>query len=440
MVDAAGRELGERHEGGLHFRGPSATSGYFRNPEATKRLFHGEWLDSGDLGYLADGEVYISGRAKDVIIRAGHNIYPEEVEEAIGALLGIRKGCIAVFGVSDEDSGTERMVVMAEVRDVDGEHEELRQAIREVVIELASAPPDEIVLAPPQTVLKTSSGKIRRAASREVYETGGARRAKAVWWQVARLAWAGLMPQLSRTARWAGALLYATWFWFVIAGAAAPAVLLSVALPGRTRRRRTARLAARVLARFLGIAIESSGLERLAAGEAVVLAPNHQSYLDGFLLTAELPVDVAFVVKGELRDNPLTRVLLNRLGAVFVERFDAERGVADSRRSFEVLESGQSLAIFPEGTFKRAAGLLPFRMGAFVIAAESGRPIVPVVIRGARNVLRGEQWFPRRGSVKMTICEPIEPSGSEWADAVALRDRVRAEILRHLGEPDLASQ
>jgi len=80
IVDARDRELPERTEGRLQFRGPSATAGYFRNPEQTAALFHGDWRDSGDLAYMAEGEVYLTGRRKDIVIRAGRNIYPDEIE------------------------------------------------------------------------------------------------------------------------------------------------------------------------------------------------------------------------------------------------------------------------------------------------------------------------------------------------------------------------
>ena len=85
IVDATGYEVAERQEGRLEFQGPSATSGYFRNPQATEALLHGAWLDSGDRAYMAEGNLYLTGRVKDVIIRAGRNIYPHELEEAIGA-------------------------------------------------------------------------------------------------------------------------------------------------------------------------------------------------------------------------------------------------------------------------------------------------------------------------------------------------------------------
>ena len=119
IVDEAGYELGERREGRLEFRGPSATRGYFRNETKTRELFHDGWLDSGDRAYMAGGDVCITGRIKDIIIRAGRHIYPQEVEDAVAEIPGIRKGCVAVFGVTDRASGTERVVVLAETRETD---------------------------------------------------------------------------------------------------------------------------------------------------------------------------------------------------------------------------------------------------------------------------------------------------------------------------------
>ena len=126
VVDAAGLELPDRNEGLLQFRGPSATSGYYRNPEATRGLFSGDWVNTGDRAYLAEGMVYITGREKDIIIRGGRNISPYELEHAVGDLAGVRRGCVAVFGSRDAASGTERVVVLAEMRDQDASrHDDL---------------------------------------------------------------------------------------------------------------------------------------------------------------------------------------------------------------------------------------------------------------------------------------------------------------------------
>ena len=116
MVDRRGRPLGEREEGRIEFCGPSVTAGYWRNPTATRAARRDGWMDSGDLGYWADGELFITGRVKDLIKKAGRNLYPQEVEDIVGAIPGIRKGCVAAFGVHDPSVGTERLVVVAETR------------------------------------------------------------------------------------------------------------------------------------------------------------------------------------------------------------------------------------------------------------------------------------------------------------------------------------
>ncbi|GGN71916.1 AMP-binding protein [Nocardia rhizosphaerihabitans] len=116
LVDSAGNVLGDRREGRIEFCGPSATAGYFRNPRATTALLRHGWLDTGDLGYFVDGELYVTGRIKDFIIRAGRNLHPEELERAVGDIPEIRKGCVAAFATAEPAGGTERLVVFAETR------------------------------------------------------------------------------------------------------------------------------------------------------------------------------------------------------------------------------------------------------------------------------------------------------------------------------------
>src|SRR5713226_6431806 len=105
-----------------------------------------------------------------------------------------------------------------------------------------------------------------------------------------------------------------------------------------------------------------------------------------------------------------------------------------------MVSAGHPLIFFPEGTFRRMPGLLPFRMGAFVVAARSGMPVVPVTLRGTRSMLREGQWLFRRGALSATFGEPIEPAGTDWNAAIALRNQTRAEILRLCAEPDLGEE
>jgi len=443
IVDETGLEVGERVEGRLEFKGPSATGGYYRNVEQTRRLFHGEWLDTGDRAYMAEGEVYVTGRVKDIIIRGGRHIYPDEVEEAVGALPGVRKGCVAAFGSPDPQSGTERLVLLAETRETDeAARDALRQSISHATLHILGEPPDDIVIAPPHTVLKTSSGKIRRSASRELYEAGLiGTRTHSVASQVARLVIHALVPQARRFIALAEELLYAVYAGIVLLTLAALTWLITAVTPKPAWAWMIGGVAARLFFKLIGTPLAVRGLQKLPRGTPSVLVANHSSYLDGVALIAALPVHYRFVAKRELKRQFVAGIYLRRLAAEFVERFDAQQSVEDANRLADLPAHGVSLAFFPEGTFTRAPGVMPFHLGAFAAAARSGAPVVPVAIRGTRALLRAEQWFARRGTLVITIGTPIVPpkDGRDvFSAAIMLRDAARAQILRDCGEPDAA--
>ncbi len=442
IVDPGGRELPERQQGRLEFKGPSVTSGYLHNPDQTRKLFHGEWLDSGDLAYIADGDVYITSRVKDIIIRGGRNVYPHEFEEAIGNLDGIRMGCVAVFGSLDKKDNTERLVVLAESRTKDTlAKQQLRQTITAIGVDLVGMPPDQIILAAPGSVLKTSSGKVRRSATRECYEKGIiGKKKRAVWLQLLHMSLAGIPTLLRRLLTQAGNYLYAAYCWTVGTMLALPLWLIITIIPGRQYCWPLVHYCARLLARLTLTRLDIRGLEHLTKAEPTVLVSNHMSYMDALILTAALPVQFSFIAKAELASNMWLRIPLSKLETVFVERFDVEQGLADSKNISRLVRSGKRLLFFAEGTLQRMPGLLPFQMGAFAAAAENKTGIIPISLRGTRNKMRSGSWFPRRGSVRITVSPTILPEGTDWQDALKLRNAVRAEILHQVGEPDLAGE
>ena len=440
VVDTAGLELPDRQEGNLQFRGPSSTSGYYRNPEATKTLFgSGDWVNTGDRAYLAEGTLFLTGREKDIIIRGGRNISPYELEQAVGDLAGVRRGCVAVFGSKDAAIGTERVVVLAEMRDQDAsKHDDLKRMINELAVGLIGAPADDIVLAPPGTVPKTTSGKIRRVAAREFYEKGPqAVAGGAVWVQFARLMLAGAGPQLRRGLRTLGGALFALRAYFVFMALIPFAFFASLLLPVKA----VWKIGGTVSKWFLilsGIPVVVTGKENLALNTPVVLAVNHTSYLDALVLLSILDYrGYAFVAKREFKDSFLMRALLSGFGTQFIERFDIARSTEHASELAEAAKSGVSLIVFPEGTLQRNTGLMGFRTGAFQSAIAAGIPVLPVALRGVRSAMRDGTWVLRRAAVTVHIGAPIAGQGGDWAAAVALRDAVRAEILRHCGEPDL---
>jgi len=435
VVDSSGDELPARREGRLQFQGPSATDGYFHNPEATAGLFDGDWLNTGDRAYLAEGDIYITGRSKELIIRGGRNLYPYEVEQAVGELEGIRKGCVAVFAAADEQSATEKVVVLAETREQDETNlERLNARVRECATDLLGGPPDTVLLAPPHTVLKTSSGKLRRDSMRQLYQQGligsGSR---AVWRQLLRVMGVGLATRLGDGWRRSGELLWAGWAWAVFCILVPPVWLAVVARPRMAWRWTAIRGAIRLLRRLVGVRLRVSGLEQLPPAEhSCVLVANHASYLDTLALIDALPRDFVYVAKGEFLQQFFSRLFLQRLGTLFVERFDPRQGVAQSRKFLPTIEAGRSLAFYPEGTFRAESGLLPFRMGAFVAAAGAGAPVLPVSLHGTRSVLRAGSWMPHRAVIRVDLAAPLAPAGQDWESAQRLREGAR-EAIRRLG-------
>ncbi|MBN1366209.1 MAG: AMP-binding protein [Syntrophaceae bacterium] len=449
IVDDAGRELPERYEGKLHFRGPSATSGYYHNAEDTKKLFNGNWLDSGDMAYIAGGDIFITGRKKDIIIRAGRNIYPQEMEEAVGKIAGIRKGNAVVFATRDTINQTEKLVVLAETREDNPEKlNALREEINTMAIDLVGTAADEVVLAPPGTVLKTSSGKIRRAANRALYEKGQIDKGyKAAWWQIMRIAALRIVPELKRVWNGLQSGLYVVYCWMLFSILAPVTWLSVVLLPRESWRWAVMRKMGRSLASASFTPLIVEGTENLPLKNSCILVSNHASYLDNFLMVAVLPLEFSFVAKAELKGNPLARLFLKRIQTEFVERFNRQKGVEDARRVVSTARKGRNLLFFAEGTFTRIPGLRPFHMGAFEAAVKANVPVIPIAIRGTRSVLRDVSLFPRHGKINVTIGKPIEPRNVKdsptpdlWATAIKMRDTAREHILKYCGEPDLAGQ
>ena len=161
--------LGELQEGELCVSGPSVTPGYAEHPEATAATFRDGWLHTGDLGYMVDGEVYVTGRMKDLIILNGRNIHPQAMEWMIQEIDGVRKGNVVAFSVPGAE--TELVVVALEKR---GEVDEdaLRQKVRDLVSSEFGTPVEDVVILEPSLLPKTSSGKLQRRKTRQYYLQG----------------------------------------------------------------------------------------------------------------------------------------------------------------------------------------------------------------------------------------------------------------------------
>ncbi|MBK6921752.1 MAG: AMP-binding protein [Deltaproteobacteria bacterium] len=439
VVDANEVPLPERRRGVVRFRGPSTFKGYYRRPDATAAVKReGGWVDTGDLGYIAEGELFIVGRAKDIIIKGGRNYYPHEIEEAAAMVAGIRQGCVVAFAQRDDEAGTEQIVVVAETRERDAvSRESLVGRVVESITTRVGVPPDRVVLVAPGVVPKTSSGKVQRARTRALWLEGALeQRHGSFARQAAGLYLRGLPSRIGGWLRGGLALAYGLWAALAIGSVCLMALLLGRIWPAGAPARRLASFEATLALTLAGLRPRRIDTASLPEGASLLVA-NHCSYLDFIVAAATLPSDVHILVKGELRDTPLVGVVLRRLGHLFVDRHSTARSLADLEQVVALLREGRRVLVFPEGTFSAEIGLRPFKLGAFRLACEHDVPVVPCAMRGTRKALRDGTWLPKRSALVVEVLPALQPTGREVADVVALRDAAAAAIAEHVDEPRL---
>jgi fatty-acyl-CoA synthase len=462
IVDDAGKEVADRTEGFLWFRGPSATEGFFRNPAATAKLLpqgpatqEGEyaWVNSGDRAYRADGEIYVTGRVKDIIIKGGRNLYPHEVEELAARVEGIRKGCIVAFGLKDEASGTERLLVVAEAREGHaGRRAAIIAAITEQVSKGLGLPPDRVELLPPGSIPKTSSGKLRREETKQLYLLGALSRSKApAWLQIARLGavslWSNVGSSISAATRRLGQLLYGAYFAVVFFLWIVPSWLIVLCIRDHRAAGRFTTGALKVLFALTRNRVNVVGKEYMDTPGAKIYAANHTSYFDVLPLMLGLGVPYRFVSKMEVGHMPFVGTFLRQMGHLTFDRADSDSRLNQSQEIEDLLHRGESVFVFPEGTFAPEDGVRPFQLGAFKAAVATGSPVIPVALAGARRILREGTWLPRPGDITITLSPPIYPQpaadhhssdakdSADWHQLIHMRDAARAAIASHSGEP-----
>ena len=439
IVDSNNRELPERAIGQLQFKGSSSMQGYFNNPTATHEINHDGWWDSGDLAYQAEGEIFITGRKKDVIFKAGRNIYPSDIEKAIAGIEGIRPGCVIAFGVPDLSLGTDQLILVAELdKSKKNASFAIHDQIMRVIVENFNIKPDDIVLIPQRTIPKTSSGKLQRSACKKKYlENNLTNRFSFSQLQLLKF---GLQVQLAKIKRGLiniGKTLYTSYFALVGIITLIP-LLIAIQPASRNNASKFIKFWANIMC-FLSLSpIKITGKEHLTASKPAIFMSNHTSYVDIVLLMKILPPNVVFVAKQALFNVPILSMLLKKLGCISVDKTNSFQGLEDIQKITLALNEGRSIFIFPEGTFTYSAGLHPFKLAAFKIAQALKMPICPIAIKGARHMLRDESYLFTPHPMTMTIGQLIYPEGdNELKRIIQLKNTVRSEIAKHCGEGSL---
>ncbi len=383
IVGDSGEVLPDRVRGRIEFRGPSRTNGYFRNPDATAEVLDGSgWLDSGDLGYVADGELFVTGRLKDCIIKGGHNIIPQDVEMAAWDAEGVRKGCVAAFGSLDAATGTERLVVVAETRLTEpGARVRLQAAVTDAVARKVGIPPDEVVPVRPGCVPKTSSGKIQRRATRHLYESGAVAgwRSTATWVQVARvggrsatLSCLRSVTQWGRQARCAAAAALGS----LVAGVFGMAARLA---PTPTVARFLISPGARLVVALSGTRVRG----RMAANRPRMVLVSRSGPLDPLAVAGAFRSAFVFADRIGFRSlGAASAFLLEPLVASGPPGgYGPSPSVTNGDAIAGTLASGVSVVSFADNPAAESPGRTRFRADCFAGAASAGVPLVPVVLR-----------------------------------------------------------
>ncbi|MDQ2993374.1 MAG: AMP-binding protein [Pseudomonadota bacterium] len=438
IVDDSDHELPERHVGHLQFQGPSAMQGYHQNLAATHQAYHDGWWATGDYAYCADGDLFITGREKDLIIKAGRNLYPQEIEEIVEHISGIRKGRVIAFGSQDQRTGTEKLIIVAESHEHAKEQQQRLQAlIVERVASILGLPPDEVIIASPDTITKTSSGKLQRNACKKAYESGKLlhHHRAPIYLQLGKLTIMRGLKKLLNGIGQLGKFFYTLYLvslcillWF-------PITLIILALP--------LRIAFHLYKHWwrlffvaIGCPIKIIGKEKLSSKQKMIFTPNHASYMDTVLLIAVLPAGISFVGKKELLKSPL-RLIIKRFGYLTVDRLDFANSLQDMRNIQDILDKNRSVLIFPEGTFTATKGLLPFKLGAFKLAVETNTPLCPIALRGTRTFLSADKLLFRPTRLTVWVGDAITPENDEFSEAIRLRNTIRQIISEHCGEKTL---
>ena len=203
--------------------------------------------------------------------------------------------------------------------------------------------------------------------------------------------------------------------------------------------------ALKILFAVVGCQVRVVGKEHMETPGAKIYASNHTSYFDVLPLMLGLGVPYRFISKMEVGRMPFIGTFLDRMGHLKFDRTAPESRLRQAQEMEEFLRNGESVFVFPEGTFTGEDGVRPFQLGAFKAAVATGTPIIPVSLAGTRKFLREGTYLPRPTNITITLSPPIYPStaantkesaeSSDWHELIRLRDATRDAIVRHAGEP-----
>jgi 1-acyl-sn-glycerol-3-phosphate acyltransferase len=196
------------------------------------------------------------------------------------------------------------------------------------------------------------------------------------------------------------------------------------------------RLGCRIGLKLGGIRVTTRGLKHVQNGKPYLFLANHQSYCDPPVLVATIPRNARLILKQELRKIPLLGLIMEMGGFVFINRQDRAQAIEGTKQAVRQLQQGESFLIYPEGTRTRTGRLGPFKKGPFIMAIESGVPIIPITVSGGYEIMPPDRFRIQPGPIEVTFHPAIETRNLALGDRDELMQRVRRTIAAELGEPD----
>lgn len=438
IVDDSQKPLQENEIGHIQFQGPSSMQGYLANEKDTQAIYHDGWWDTGDLGYISGDELFVTGRKKDLIIKAGRNISPEAIENATSQVDEVRKGCVVAFGIKDDTLGTEQLIIVAETKVTQTHRKEsISKKIITHIATVLGIPPDQVLLVSPGTVPKTSSGKLQRSACKQNYLNNKLTKKRLpALMQITKLY---IMKTVSMAHDLCKKILHGIYSCYAILLmlVIVPFIWLIIIFLPKILAEKCCKLCAKIIFLLFLCPVYVHNKKLLTSCSPMIFIANHTSYLDAILLLSVVPTGSLFIGKKELLKNYLINSFYKKIGFITVDRIDFSQNIEDAKHIAKELKNKKSIIIFPEGTFTKQAGIRPFKLGAFKLAVETKTSICPIAIKGSRYILGDGHYFPKPGAVTLTVLPALQANNDSWSEVIRLSREVRKVIAKYSGERQL---
>jgi 1-acyl-sn-glycerol-3-phosphate acyltransferase len=283
---------------------------------------------------------------------------------------------------------------------------------------------------------------LRREETKQLYLAGKLAEGKApAWLQIARLGAGGTLSAAGRGivsgVKRALEVMYGVYFVVVFALWIVPTWMIVQLFTDHKAAGRFTNGALKILFFLIGCKVTVNGKEYMETPGAKIYAANHTSYFDVLALMLGLGVPYRFVAKMEVASMPFIGTFMRQMGHLSFDRTDAGSRLHQAEEMEDFLRKGDSVFVFPEGTFTREPGVRQFQLGAFKAAVETGAPVIPVSLRGTREFLRDGAFLPRPSDVTITLSAPIFPrvkDGGDWHELIRIRDGAREAVAKYSGE------